>query len=125
VPSPGSKNKQALLREMSKTLESVSSNLLERFIDTAYRFTEQPALNQGNFRPVNEIGEVVLLNDLSGEVPEDFPEGVYIRNCELHHLNHVPYSTDHSSHLNVSMSSDSQHLTSTMKLSSKRLKLLD
>ncbi|RLM54222.1 hypothetical protein C2845_PM10G03560 [Panicum miliaceum] len=80
VPSPGSKNKQALLREMSKTLESVSSNLLERFIDTAYRFSEQPALNQGNFRPVNEIGEVVLLNDLSGEVPEDFPEGVYIRN---------------------------------------------
>ncbi|PVH48362.1 hypothetical protein PAHAL_4G315800 [Panicum hallii] len=79
VPSPGS-NKQALLREMSKTLESVSSNLLERFIDTAYRFSEQPALNQGNFRPVNQIGEVVLLNDLSGEVPEDFPEGVYIRN---------------------------------------------
>ncbi|RLN12190.1 hypothetical protein C2845_PM09G03800 [Panicum miliaceum] len=80
VPSPGSKNKQALLREMSKTLKSVSSNLLERFIDAAYRFSEQPALNEGNFRPVKEIGEAVLLNDLSGEVPEDFPEGVYIRN---------------------------------------------
>uniref|UniRef100_K3Y221 Uncharacterized protein n=1 Tax=Setaria italica TaxID=4555 RepID=K3Y221_SETIT len=35
---------------------------------------------QGNFRPIDEIGEAVLLNDLSGEVPEDFPEGVYIRN---------------------------------------------
>ncbi|RLM55043.1 hypothetical protein C2845_PM10G03550, partial [Panicum miliaceum] len=35
---------------------------------------------QGNFRPVDEIGEAVLLDDLSAEVPEDFPEGVYIRN---------------------------------------------
>ncbi|OEL32758.1 Carotenoid 9,10(9',10')-cleavage dioxygenase 1 [Dichanthelium oligosanthes] len=79
VPSPGWKKQQALM-QMSKTLKSVSSNLLERFIDTAYRFSEQPSLNEGNFRPVNEISEAVLLSHLSGEVPEDFPEGVYIRN---------------------------------------------
>ncbi|CAN6190803.1 unnamed protein product [Urochloa humidicola] len=79
VPSPGWK-KQDLMQEVSKTLKSVSSNLLERSIDTAYRFSEQPALNEGNFRPVNEIGDAVLLNNLSGEIPEDFPEGVYIRN---------------------------------------------
>ncbi|CAN6164993.1 unnamed protein product [Urochloa humidicola] len=79
VASPGWK-KQDLMQEVSKTLKSISSNLLERFIDTAYRFSEQPSLNEGNFRPVNEIGEAVLLNYVSGEVPEDFPEGVYIRN---------------------------------------------
>ncbi|RCV20525.1 hypothetical protein SETIT_4G062800v2 [Setaria italica] len=79
VPSPGWK-KQDLMQEISRTLKSVSSNLLERFVDTAYRFSEQHSLNEGNFRPIDEIGEAVLLNDLSGEVPEDFPEGVYIRN---------------------------------------------
>lgn len=51
-------------------------------------------LLQGNFQPVDEIGEVILLNDLSGEVPEDFPEGVYIRNGELH-LSHVQYSVQY------------------------------
>ncbi|KAF8733115.1 hypothetical protein HU200_015483 [Digitaria exilis] len=79
VSSPGWK-KQDLMQEMSKTLQSVSSNILKRFVDTAYRFSEQPSLNEGNFRPVSEIGEEVLLNNLSGEVPEDFPEGIYIRN---------------------------------------------
>ncbi|CAL5044430.1 unnamed protein product [Urochloa decumbens] len=79
VPSPGWK-KLVLMQEISKTLKSVSSTLVERFIETTYRFSEQPSLNEGNFRPVNEIGEAVVLNDLSGEVPEDFPEGIYIRN---------------------------------------------
>jgi len=36
------------VQELSKTLKSVSSNLLERFIDAAYRFSEQPALNEVN-----------------------------------------------------------------------------
>ncbi|CAL5046173.1 unnamed protein product [Urochloa decumbens] len=80
VPSPAGWKKLVLMQEISKTLKSVSSTLVERFIETTYRFSEQPSLNEGNFRPVNEIGEAVVLNDLSGEVPEDFPEGVYIRN---------------------------------------------
>ncbi|CAD6337583.1 unnamed protein product [Miscanthus lutarioriparius] len=79
-PSPGLKKQALLIQGMSQTLKSVSSNLLERFIDRAYRFSEQPSLNEGNFRPVNEIDEAVLLNNLDGEVPGDFPEGVYIRN---------------------------------------------
>ncbi|CAL5044427.1 unnamed protein product [Urochloa decumbens] len=79
VSSPEWK-KQDLMQEVSKALKSASSSLLERFIGTTYRFSEQPCLNEGNFRPVDEIGDVVLLKDLSGEAPEDFPEGVYIRN---------------------------------------------
>ncbi|CAL5036938.1 unnamed protein product [Urochloa decumbens] len=79
VSSPEWK-KQDLMQEVSKALKSASSSLLERFIGTTYRFSEQPCLNEGNFRPVDEIGDAVLLKDLSGEVPEDFPEGVYIRN---------------------------------------------
>ncbi|KAL6898100.1 hypothetical protein ACP4OV_006696 [Aristida adscensionis] len=72
--------KQPLIQEMAKAFKSVSSNLLERFIDSAYRFSEQPFLNEENFRPVTEIGDEVLLQDLDGKVLEDFPEGVYIRN---------------------------------------------
>ncbi|KAJ1258158.1 hypothetical protein BS78_10G053000 [Paspalum vaginatum] len=77
---PGWKKKQGLMAEMSNILKAVTSNVLGRFVHTAYRFSEQPFLNEGNFRPVNEIGEAILLNNIDGEVPEDFPEGVYIRN---------------------------------------------
>lgn len=38
---------------------------------------------QRNFRPVNEIGGTILLNDVEGNVPEDFPTGAYIRNGEF------------------------------------------
>jgi len=79
-PSPGLKKQALIPQGISQALKSVSSNLLERFIDRAYRFSEQPSLNEGNFRPVNEMDEAVLLNNLDGEVPADFPEGVYIRN---------------------------------------------
>lgn len=35
---------------------------------------------QKNFAPVEEIGELVKIDYCQGEIPEDFPEGVYIRN---------------------------------------------
>jgi hypothetical protein len=38
------------MREMSKTLKSVASGLLQRFVDTAYRFSEQPSLNEVNVK---------------------------------------------------------------------------
>lgn len=37
-------------------------------------------LLQGNFAPVDEIGEAVLLTSIEGDIPRDFPDGVYIRN---------------------------------------------
>jgi hypothetical protein len=35
---------------------------------------------QGNFAPVEEIGEIREISDIAGEIPADFPEGVYLRN---------------------------------------------
>jgi len=35
---------------------------------------------QSNFAPVEEIGESVQVITVEGEIPDDFPEGVYIRN---------------------------------------------
>ncbi|TVU32990.1 hypothetical protein EJB05_24758, partial [Eragrostis curvula] len=72
--------KQPLIQEMSKALKTVSINILKRFVDSGYTFSEQRSLNEGNFQAVNEIGDIVLINDLEGVIPEDFPEGTYIRN---------------------------------------------
>lgn len=36
--------------------------------------------SQRNFAPVDELREAVLVTNIEGEIPEDFPEGVYIRN---------------------------------------------
>ncbi|KAK2970502.1 hypothetical protein RJ640_013574 [Escallonia rubra] len=35
---------------------------------------------QSNFAPVEEMGEAVLVSNVNGAIPDDFPEGVYIRN---------------------------------------------
>jgi carotenoid cleavage dioxygenase-like enzyme len=42
---------------------------------------------QSNFAPVDEIGGPIEIIEIEGEIPEDFPEGVYIRNGD--HL--VPF----------------------------------
>ncbi|KAG9153535.1 hypothetical protein Leryth_008485 [Lithospermum erythrorhizon] len=46
-----------------------------------FLFVDQPLLpSQSNFAPVEEIGETVDLFEVEGEIPDDFPQGVYIRN---------------------------------------------
>ena len=34
---------------------------------------------QGNFAPVDEVGEALQLSVMDGEIPDDFPEGIYFR----------------------------------------------
>ncbi|XP_058075664.1 carotenoid 9,10(9',10')-cleavage dioxygenase-like [Magnolia sinica] len=53
---------------------------MDALVDSMFKFVEQPMLLQGNFAPVNEIGETVVVPSIEGEIPKDFPEGVYIRN---------------------------------------------
>jgi carotenoid cleavage dioxygenase-like enzyme len=35
---------------------------------------------QSNFAPVDELKEALLITDIEGKIPDNFPEGVYIRN---------------------------------------------
>lgn len=35
---------------------------------------------QSNFAPIEELGESVCVDDIQGRIPNDFPEGVYVRN---------------------------------------------
>lgn len=35
---------------------------------------------QRNFAPVEELGEAVEITSMKGQIPDGFPDGVYIRN---------------------------------------------
>ncbi|PKA45714.1 Carotenoid 9,10(9',10')-cleavage dioxygenase 1 [Apostasia shenzhenica] len=70
--------------EMAGNLvKRASGRLLNSIVELGFEFSDQPWLlpSQSNFEPVEEIaGEAVVVGDLEGEIPDDFPEGVYIRN---------------------------------------------
>ncbi|CAN1218850.1 Carotenoid 9,10(9',10')-cleavage dioxygenase 1 [Linum perenne] len=62
-------------------IKRASGQLLDAFVDSAFKFVDQPLLpSQGNFAPVDELKDAVRVSDVEGDIPEDFPEGVYIRN---------------------------------------------
>ncbi|KAF0933206.1 hypothetical protein E2562_016151, partial [Oryza meyeriana var. granulata] len=93
--------------EASKALETAKQGLLDALVDSTFKFHDQPmlpsevlhprnasfhcihqsqnerptlAIPQSNFAPVGEISEAIEILQIEGEIPEDFPEGVYIRN---------------------------------------------
>ncbi|XP_028552287.1 carotenoid 9,10(9',10')-cleavage dioxygenase-like isoform X3 [Dendrobium catenatum] len=67
--------------DMAGVIKKTSGRLLDAFVDFAFHFEDQPWLpSQSNFMPVDEIEEAVIISNIEGEIPHDFPEGVYIRN---------------------------------------------
>eukprot|EP00258_Populus_trichocarpa_P043518 XP_024459537.1 carotenoid 9,10(9',10')-cleavage dioxygenase 1 [Populus trichocarpa] len=68
--------------DVSKALfKNTSLRLLDVFVDSMFEFVDQPLLpSQSNFAPVDELKETVLVTNIEGKVPNDFPEGVYVRN---------------------------------------------
>ncbi|CAL5088922.1 unnamed protein product [Urochloa decumbens] len=79
--SPKINNLSSKMGEASKTLKDVPQRFLDALVDSTFKFTDQ-ALNpsESNFAPVDEISESIQIHQIEGEIPEDFPEGVYIRN---------------------------------------------
>ncbi|KAK1370241.1 Carotenoid oxygenase [Heracleum sosnowskyi] len=66
--------------DVQKTWKDSSMKILDVFVDTVFKFEDQPYLeNQSNFAPIEEIGNKVLLKDLHGTIPSEFPEGTYVR----------------------------------------------
>nr|XP_043640066.1 carotenoid 9,10(9',10')-cleavage dioxygenase 1-like [Erigeron canadensis] len=73
--------KSNLATEANKAIQRASLAILNSLVDSIFQFTDQPMHpSQKNFAPVEEIGELVKVDDCQGEVPKDFPEGIYIRN---------------------------------------------
>ncbi|RVX17657.1 Carotenoid 9,10(9',10')-cleavage dioxygenase 1 [Vitis vinifera] len=73
--------KTSLRADVSKTIKNTSQRILDAFVDSVFQFVDQPLLpSQKIFAPVEEIGEDVEVICNEGNVPADFPEGIYIRN---------------------------------------------
>uniref|UniRef100_A0A0D9X792 Carotenoid cleavage dioxygenase n=1 Tax=Leersia perrieri TaxID=77586 RepID=A0A0D9X792_9ORYZ len=88
------------LKEASAAVTIASSQLLDKFVDSTFTFSQQslrPTEKNGciassnniyggathlqsNFAPVDEIGERTEIVSIEGTIPDEFPEGVYIRN---------------------------------------------
>ncbi|BAF23573.1 uncharacterized protein [Oryza sativa Japonica Group] len=69
------------LREASAAGSSASKKLLDAFVDSIFTFSHQSLRpTESNFAPVEEIGQITNILRIEGAIPEDFPEGVYIRN---------------------------------------------
>ncbi|KAJ9702305.1 hypothetical protein PVL29_004176 [Vitis rotundifolia] len=73
--------KTSLRADVSKTIKNTSQRILDAFVDSVFQFVDQPLLpSQKIFAPVEEIGEAVEVICNEGNVPADFPQGIYIRN---------------------------------------------
>ncbi|GLU01446.1 hypothetical protein SLE2022_187530 [Rubroshorea leprosula] len=70
-----------LQTDVLKTIKNMSTKLLDAFVDSTFEFVDQPlSPSESNFAPVDELEEAVVVTNIEGEIPNDFPEGVYIRN---------------------------------------------
>ncbi|KAM5565533.1 hypothetical protein ABKV19_019506 [Rosa sericea] len=68
--------------DVSKIFKNASAKMLDAFVDSVFEFIDQPLLpSQKNFAPVGELeGEGVVITSIIGRIPDNFPEGVYVRN---------------------------------------------
>lgn len=75
------RNLTARLARGSDAIRSFPNAFLDAFVDSTFKFRQQPLRpTEGNFAPVDEIGERTKTMDIQGMIPADFPEGAYIRN---------------------------------------------
>ncbi|VAI17417.1 unnamed protein product [Triticum turgidum subsp. durum] len=75
------------INDASLVLKNAPQRLLDAIVDSTFKFTHQALLpSESNFAPVDEIGGSVEILQIEGEIPKDFPEGVYIRNGDHLHL---------------------------------------
>ncbi|KAM7274482.1 hypothetical protein ACFE04_016348 [Oxalis oulophora] len=71
---------------VQKHIKNSSEKLLEAFVDSTFEFIQDPYLSsQVNFAPVDELGKPLVIVNIQGKIPDDFPTGVYIRNG-INHL---------------------------------------
>ncbi|KAL6655771.1 hypothetical protein ACP70R_006597 [Stipagrostis hirtigluma subsp. patula] len=69
------------VEEASVALKHAPQRFLEALTDSIFKFTDQALhLSESNFAPVDEIREAIEIHQIEGAIPDDFPEGVYIRN---------------------------------------------
>ncbi|KAH7575122.1 hypothetical protein JRO89_XS02G0051400 [Xanthoceras sorbifolium] len=76
-PFLGELHQLSMRSYVSKTIKDASVKLLDKFVDLN---CISSTYLQSNFAPADELGKAVLITSIEGEIPDDFPQGVYIRN---------------------------------------------
>ncbi|KAL3500577.1 hypothetical protein ACH5RR_039670 [Cinchona calisaya] len=72
---------EQILTDVKATIKKNTLKLIDCFVDLAFDFVDQPLLpSQANFAPVEELEEGIDVTNIEGIIPDDFPQGVYIRN---------------------------------------------
>ncbi|KAJ6698016.1 BETA-CAROTENE DIOXYGENASE [Salix purpurea] len=67
--------------DVPQSIRNASVKLLDALVDSMFQFADQPILSsQSNFAPVDELNEPFVITSIEGKIPDDFPEGVFIRN---------------------------------------------
>ncbi|KAK7351488.1 hypothetical protein VNO77_10991 [Canavalia gladiata] len=67
--------------DVPKIMSNTAAKFLDAFVDSFFEFIDQPLLpSQSNFAPVEELDEPIVVTTIEGQIPDNFPEGVYIRN---------------------------------------------
>ncbi|CAJ1973891.1 unnamed protein product [Sphenostylis stenocarpa] len=67
--------------DASKTISHIKTKFLNAIVDSAFEFVDQLSLpSQSNFAPVEELEEAMAITHIEGDIPDHFPEGVFIRN---------------------------------------------
>ncbi|KAL1059683.1 hypothetical protein V6Z11_1Z016000 [Gossypium hirsutum] len=60
---------------LKAAVKNTSVKLLDAFVDSAFQFT--------NAAPVDEIKEAAVITNIHGDIPSEFPQGIYIRNDQI------------------------------------------
>ncbi|PON94639.1 Carotenoid oxygenase [Trema orientale] len=69
------------IEHVSKSMKNTSIKMLDAFVDSVFEIVDQPlSPTQKNFAPVDELGAPVVITSIEGNIPDNFPEGVYVRN---------------------------------------------
>ncbi|KAI3935755.1 hypothetical protein MKX01_032939 [Papaver californicum] len=67
--------------DFSQVIKNARQRLLDAFVDNGFQFIDQPLLpSQANFAPIHEIGDAQYITSIEGNIPDYFPNGIYIRN---------------------------------------------
>ncbi|KAK1289617.1 hypothetical protein QJS10_CPB18g01070 [Acorus calamus] len=72
-------NQLPLKTQFTESIKAACVTMLDAFVDSTFKFVDTPAELPGNYAPVDEIDEAIMLSDIEGEIPKDFPQGIYMR----------------------------------------------
>ncbi|EXB58583.1 hypothetical protein L484_008737 [Morus notabilis] len=69
--------------DVSKPIKNATVKMLDAFVDSAFEFVNlnhSSRLRATLHRLIDKLGEPLIVPSVEENIPDNFPEGVYIRN---------------------------------------------